>query len=133
MKVCNTCKTKKPLSGFSRHPDTKDGRQGKCKTCHSSYASAQYQKNKAFIRRQHLYKKYRLTIEDWDLMFQKQGGKCAICRKDHKSVTKGLHVDHCHKTGIVRGLLCNICNITLGRIKDSIDWMDSAKKYLSAP
>lgn len=64
-----------------------------------------------------------------------QDGKCAICEnkesRRHNGVIRKLCVDHCHLTGIVRGLLCSRCNITIGRFEDSADLLLKASKYLT--
>lgn len=67
----------------------------------------------------HLRKKYGITVEDYDAMLKSQGGQCAICR-DAKiwKQKRSLVVDHCHKTGKVRGLLCNQCNTAVGHLSD---------------
>lgn len=80
--------------------------------------------------------KYGISIEDYDDMFLSQGGCCAICKETEKAIDKrtnkprSLAVDHCHKTGKIRQLLCNRCNHVLGLIKDSIDICDKVKEYL---
>jgi hypothetical protein len=60
----------------------------------------------------HLLAKFNMTIEQYEQMFERQGGVCAICGRPPKK--HALHVDHCHKTGKVRGLLCFSCNGALG-------------------
>lgn len=59
-------------------------------------------------------RKYNLTSEQYQIMIQKQNTKCLIC--DENMLRP--HVDHDHKTGIVRGLLCRNCNLALGHVKD---------------
>jgi hypothetical protein len=66
-----------------------------------------------------LKKKYKITIKDYDLMYEKQEGKCAICKKHQTQLKEILNVDHDHKTGDVRGLLCNRCNVGLGYYEKS--------------
>ena len=75
-----------------------------------------------------LKKRYGITIKNyWDLV-AKQNGVCLICNKSdgHK-----LHIDHDHKTGKVRGLLCGSCNRGLGMFKEDIKHLKSAIKYLN--
>ena len=64
--------------------------------------------------------KYGITPEQYDEMVLAQGGVCAICKKADQTVAWAgrLHIDHCHTTGRVRGLLCSPCNIALGLIRD---------------
>jgi hypothetical protein len=71
-------------------------------------------------RRADLKRKYGITLEDYFEMLSEQGGTCACCDATEAD-TRGyiLHVDHCHETGRVRGLLCASCNNILGRVNDS--------------
>jgi hypothetical protein len=80
-------------------------------------------------------KKYGLTPEDYNLLLERQEGKCKICgaQDSHRTGTKyNLFVDHCHTTGKVRGLLCHHCNAGLGHFKDSVEFLEHAKEYLNA-
>lgn len=61
-----------------------------------------------------LLKGYGITLETYNVLFQKQLGSCAICKKHQKDLRRALDVDHDHKTGKVRGLLCFTCNTHLG-------------------
>lgn len=79
-------------------------------------------------RREHLYKKYGLTIEEYNEMFLSQSGRCSICNKESD---KTLVVDHCHKTGKVRSLLCNKCNLTLGYVSDDTQILNKMINYLN--
>ena len=72
--------------------------------------------------------KYGLTIEDYENMLISQNYSCAICGGDNKG--KNFAVDHDHKTGKVRALLCSTCNSGIGSLKDSIDILEKAIEYL---
>ena len=61
-------------------------------------------------RRSHLKRMYGITLEDYKLLFDKQNGCCAICERHQDDVRGTFHVDHSHKDGRIRGLLCNNCN-----------------------
>ena len=74
-------------------------------------------------------KKYGLTLESFEEKRIAQNNKCEICQETLGSGFE-LHVDHCHVTNEVRGLLCIHCNTLLGRAKDSIQILKSAQKYL---
>lgn len=84
------------------------------------------------VRRIALRFSYGITPEDYDQMFKSQRGKCAICRSsDTGQVGKRfLCVDHDHKTGKVRGLLCHRCNRGLGLLNDSLKNVETAVRYL---
>lgn len=79
-------------------------------------------------------KTYGLTKEEVKTLFQKHGGRCAICGGEgfmmNSRVKSGMCVDHCHTTGKVRGLLCHNCNRALGLLQDSIQHLKSAIEYL---
>ncbi len=75
-----------------------------------------------------LEKRYGITVEQYEQMDREQGGLCKICRRPPGK--KRLHVDHDHKTGDVRGLLCSNCNRVLGLMEDREDWLRAAVRYL---
>lgn len=78
-----------------------------------------------------LKKKYGLTEERYYELADEQEGRCAICKKtEADSLRKKLCVDHCHKTGKVRGLLCFGCNVALGNMNDRIDLLEKCIEYL---
>lgn len=80
--------------------------------------------------------KYDLTLEEYKSMFEKQCGVCAICGSAETVIDKQtgkihtLCVDHCHKTGKVRGLLCHKCNSLLGYANDNVNILQKAQEYL---
>lgn len=77
-----------------------------------------------------LKRNHGITIEQYNQMFVNQNGLCAIC-KEHPAEGTRLSVDHDHKTGKIRGLLCIRCNAGLGHFKDEISLLLNAIKYLS--
>lgn len=78
-----------------------------------------------------LERKYGLVPGEFERMLADQDGRCAICRTDKPGGRfTMMHVDHCHTTGKVRGLLCNNCNPLLGRAKDSPAVLRAAAAYL---
>jgi hypothetical protein len=77
---------------------------------------------------------YGITVEEFDRMFDEQNGQCAICSvalvKFKAEKQKTAHVDHCHETKKVRGILCNECNRGLGEFKDDVHALEQAILYL---
>lgn len=73
--------------------------------------------------------KYGLTVEQYDAMIHAQSGQCAICGGSLED-TRKTHIDHCHSTGQVRGVLCHACNVGLGHFKDDVDVLARAINYL---
>lgn len=74
--------------------------------------------------------RYGITLETYKQLLHKQGYKCAICGKSPKENGKSLGVDHCHKTNLIRGLLCITCNTVLGQLKDDPKLLKKALVYL---
>jgi hypothetical protein len=66
-----------------------------------------------------------MSTSEYQSLYEMQFGKCAICSLEDK-----LYVDHCHKTGDVRGLLCNKCNSGIGFLNDDPTLLNNAYKYL---
>jgi hypothetical protein len=75
--------------------------------------------------------KYGITVAERDQMFEAQGKRCRICRRDSSPIKgRGFHLDHCHATKKVRGILCHHCNLMLGNAKDDIAILRAAIAYL---
>jgi hypothetical protein len=99
-------------------------------------------RSKREIARIHALRRYGLTQEAYEVMWQAQEGLCAICRRPETTKSaaghvKPLHVDHNHTTNVVRGLLCNPCNSALGlfaedreRLRAAIDYLDHHPRAL---
>ena len=94
-----------------------------CKQALRDYKNAYYQTHKVVWRRYELFKNYGISLDDYARMFTAQKGLCAICGKGPQK--NHLHVDHCHKTQKVRGLLCSMCNGNLG-------WLEMFEKKISS-
>jgi hypothetical protein len=73
--------------------------------------------------------KYGLTVGEYELMFAEQGGTCKICHGTGLK-NKRLSIDHDHKTGKVRGLLCHGCNVMIGLAKENPAHLHAAVDYL---
>lgn len=86
------------------------------------------------VMNSHFLKKYNITIDEYENMHEQQNGVCAICGQPENRAYNGnainLAVDHCHKTGKVRGLLCSRCNQALGNFQDSSKILAKALNYL---
>lgn len=78
-----------------------------------------------------LKKLYGLTETDYNALLESQDHKCYLCGKHENEVPKKvLHVDHCHSTNKIRGLLCHNCNTGLGHFQDNIELLQKAIEYL---
>tara|TARA_R110001606_G_scaffold253963_1_gene401790 strand:+ start:411 stop:788 length:378 start_codon:yes stop_codon:yes gene_type:complete len=86
---------------------------------------------KDYHRNWKLKKRFNLTVDEYNVILNKQNNCCAICNKHESEIKTNLHVDHCHTTGKIRGLLCFGCNILLGKAKDNINTLNNAIDYLN--
>jgi hypothetical protein len=111
----------------SRRPVTRPG--PRC-------ATHQRARKRALAAKKHgdwIWKTYGITAEQYASMLRYQGGKCFICQRA-TGKRRRLAVDHDHKTGKVRGLLCNPCNRdVLGHLRDSVAALERAVTYLRYP
>jgi hypothetical protein len=140
-KECKICKILKTKEDYYPCKEYYSKFRPECKECGKRQA---IENNKKFPKsskknRIDKYKRYYdISIEDYDKMFEKQKGVCKICglpqkiqtRKDGK-IIKNLHVDHCHISKKVRGLLCHNCNFAIGYFKESEKNLINALKYIA--
>ena len=97
----------------------------------SAYSKRWNGNNKEYLAAQHREKKYGISPEDYDTMLKEQDNKCKICLVSFTTLKpQNIHVDHCHTTKQVRGLLCNLCNMGLGTFKDNTETLANAIVYL---
>jgi hypothetical protein len=96
-----------------------------------AYNEANKDKVQQWARQNDLQRKYGITTAEYDALLARQNGGCAICRRRPKE-NERLCVDHCHITGLIRGLLCHSCNIALGRFRDDQTSLIAALAYLCA-
>lgn len=75
-------------------------------------------------------RKYKINWGDFDRMLKEQDGKCAICGEADPKGRGGFHVDHCHETGKVRGILCHNCNLGIGNLQHDPRILRAALEYL---
>lgn len=84
----------------------------------------------AYSRRSKMRRWYGLEESEYNQLFNSQNGKCAICYKELERISRSTHIDHCHKTGDVRGILCHHCNTAIGLFGDDTEKLMAAIKYL---
>ena len=136
-KVCKVCNKEKPLSSYHKSKIHKLCCRNVCKPCRNKRQkitpekrkeSYSYEKN----RNTKLKQTYGITYDDYLEMFNEQDGKCLICERHQKDLTLALAVDHCHDTGMIRGLLCGNCNSGIGNLRDDISLLKKAIEYLES-
>jgi hypothetical protein len=122
-KPCGRCGLPKPLEEFHRSRSKASGYESYCKPC--KLTPAERERHNRRSRDHKFLVRYGITRAERDQMALDQGGRCAICGD-----VELLHVDHCHATGKVRGLICFRCNTMLGTAKDQPVILLAAIKYL---
>lgn len=139
--LCTKCKEVKPVAEFYPHAKIARGYQYWCRDCtHLERIERAKIPVDPNVRRRHaLWSMYRLTVAQYDAMYEQQGGRCAICGVPKDSWEPGvgvagrdrfLVVDHCHVNGHVRGLLCGNCNHGIGKFKENPENLLAAIAYL---
>lgn len=125
-RVCSKCGVYKPLSQFHKHRICLYGVEPMCKECRLKKRREYGEKYPERIRNTDLRIRYGITLEDYNAMYERQGGRCAIC-----GAAEGkLVVDHNHKTGKVRELLCHLCNAMIGCAREDLAIIAAAAAYL---
>ena len=118
---CKDCSKEQVKEYRKKNPE-------KIKSLKEKYKETRKEIRKPTERRNHLKIKYGITEIEYEKMFNNQDGKCLLC--DKKCDYRKLHIDHCHSTGKIRGLLCSNCNLGLGNFKDNIETLKKAIEYL---
>ena len=136
---CSKCNKWKSPDYY--HKNAKPGRM--CKLCYKAFKKEYYQrpevkqKEYIYLMKRYFKNKFNITLDEYKKILIEQNGVCAICFNPEYSVhgrsqkPVNLAVDHCHKTGKVRGLLCRSCNQVLGHFKDDVMRFKSAITYLN--
>ncbi len=160
MKRCKVCGVTKPLHEFYRAAGMRDGRRNDCIQCNlqrrkerydsadavarvqrwrkenpERYAAARRAYNarperKRAMRDAYYRRTFGLSADEVDAMLAAQGGGCAICSEKPEREAS-MHVDHCHVTGRIRGLLCLNCNQGIGKFGEDPLRLQRAADYLA--
>ena len=160
MKICGRCKINQTKKNFGKDTRRKDMLNITCKTCICKYnqinreknnkrSNEWYLKNKDLVRskakeiyhkhkdkikinsrKNHLLRKFKMSIDEYNTKLIQQNNRCKICEKSSTDEINNFAVDHCHSTGVVRGLLCRSCNTGIGKLKDSIELLKKAQLYI---
>jgi len=121
-KTCKECCRRKIADKIAKEsPEQKRIRLDKMKT---------YAKNNAAVIRKKSWKAKGIDPDKAEAYYQSHHGTCDLCGLTDKG--RALAVDHCHKTGIIRGMLCTNCNRAIGMFKDDPDLMIKAANYVRA-
>jgi hypothetical protein len=139
VRTCSKCKIEKNISDFYKRNSRISGVFSECKLCNNKRSKEYKKKNleKVSVKFKEYYLKnidkikeynrsekrknvefknrYGITLDQRNKLFENQGGKCLTCLT---TKAKKFCVDHCHKSGKIRGILCDNCNKAIGLIKD---------------
>lgn len=156
LKQCSTCKLFLARCEFRRDKYNPDGLMYHCKKC-KTIKDAEYHKKNPHIRKEtnernkdkrkeyysnperkrkykheELLRTYNITIEQYEQMLTDCNHVCSICKRPERSkLNTKLSIDHCHKTGIIRGLLCSHCNRGIGFFEDDVERIKNVITYLT--
>lgn len=147
-KTCTMCEEEKELSLFYNKKDGRFGKTSRCKVCtdvknkaHANSLPAlaakrawkerNYVRNKSYWTQAYFGIDYLTYLKEIRTRLQRQGGLCAVCHKSPYKGKRGPVLDHCHRTGKFRGVLCWKCNSAIGHLEDSIETLYRAISYLS--
>lgn len=154
MQKCKKCNLIKRLNEFTKNNASKTGLRAACRRCTREYSREYYKTHKErarllakkrrllnkgkpsykLQRSNYFFKRtYGLTLEQVKQIFRQQKGKCSICKKRMRMRGNGgkrAHIDHDHKNGKIRGMICDICNRGLGFFQDNTKILKSAIRYL---
>lgn len=122
------CGRWKPATEFARNPTRKTGLGERCKSCVNAERRTKY--DPIYQRWRLLKQRYNIVREDFEMMWNFQCGVCPLCNKPLPEDTSKLHVDHCHVTGQVRGILHMLCNWMLRGVEDK-GFHSRAQVYLA--
>lgn len=141
-RVCRKCGVEKPLIAFTKNKRCTDGVTHQCKVCtqpkYRQFAierrhDERFIEARRLSQKKHRAKKYGLTLDQLDALYERARNVCEVCESSPTKTgtsSNDLHVDHCHETGRVRGLLCSRCNTAIGLLSESATLLDRAKEYL---
>lgn len=146
-KECADCGITKDITEFHKNKTRKDGISTLCKLCSTERHQKYYYENREVLlakikehsskphaiankRNSNLKINYGITEEDYQEMLVEQNNSCAICGVNQNDLRYKLYVDHDHKTGEVRGLLCKHCNSAIGLFNDNKSLLLKAIDYL---
>lgn len=140
-KKCTKCLRFLDIKKFSVGRAYRGGYRSRCKSCRAKYQkehrgtgelSPKQIRNKSSDYNRLIQRKYGINIKQKNKILKNQNNRCAVCKSlfINNEKCRSDHIDHCHKTGMVRGILCRSCNLGLGLFRDNTEFLETAIKYL---
>lgn len=136
MKIkCIKCLIDKPEKEMVKDIGKKVGYRKICYNCQNKRLKVYREKNRDRIKnnsyKYNIKSRYNLSMNEYENMKKSQNNLCKICNGKNKKTTRDrLCIDHCHKTGKIRGLICDSCNNGIARFNEDISILKNAIKYL---
>ncbi len=140
MKQCTKCLRFLSEEKFTKRGDSVDKLRSQCRGCNNkanlqSYHACDKKERKKSTYKYNLRINYGLSVEKYNKLFLSQDGKCVICERPISNRFLNIEgktsvLDHCHKTGKNRNILCSGCNTGLGAFNESLVSLDKASKYI---
>ena len=134
-RICSGCNKEKALADFGKSVLFKMGRETRCKACKNTWRAARKVPKRipaadASPRDYRRRYTHGVSAATFLALYDAQDGKCGICSNEMDFLAKATCLDHSHNTGMIRGVLCQRCNLGIGHMKDDIKLMRSAIAYL---
>lgn len=133
-KICTKCGIRKSIKSFSKRNARSCGYASSCKECLNQWRridkTIRPDVYRDYEHERGLRRNYNMSSEEYCTLLERQNGKCACCGTPATIFKRRLHVDHSHKTGQVRSLLCTYCNPLIGFAKEDIQRLEMASNYL---
>lgn len=127
IKKCSKCKVEKQVTEFFKNKCKKDSYDGYCKDC----TKLVRKKTDSKLNKERAIKsRYGLTKIQLDLKFEKQNSSCGICKNKLDLNKRSTYIDHNHKTGETRDILCSKCNTVLGFVNEDIELLKEFIEYI---
>jgi hypothetical protein len=126
---CRSCRTAKSKAYWNNLPEDVRIARRKNGDAQRRWVENNPERSKELSRKQHLKRKFGLSVEEYAKMLASQNGVCSLC-ENSCATGYSLAVDHDHNTGKIRGLLCKNCNTALGLLKENVETMTKAIDYI---
>ena len=130
LKVCTECNQEKPLDAFPVRYDRPVGVRSKCRECANALRKKHYEADKKSGKLKEIIwgrSGINIAYDEYVNRYNDLDGRCEICKKQFDV----LCVDHDHRTGKIRGLLCTPCNLAIEHLDESIEIMNNAISYMN--
>jgi len=128
--ICGPCYTIRQKKYAKSDPNYSEKKKARDKVRIANWSAERKEEERKKLYDGWLKRKYGITLKEYHIFLDNQNNKCAICEATEAGGMGSFHLDHCHNTGEIRGILCQKCNMMLGLASDNIKILNKAIKYL---